>query len=684
MTPLQKLLSKLPGAKRSGKGWTDRCPAHDDGRASLSIAEGDDGRALVHCHAGCSTDAICGAVKLRPADLFPDPSTLPTVYGNGRKPERRRNTVDNRSSKPTGPTFTTADAAVAELERQHGLRSSLWTYYDAEGNPCGVVVRWDHPKGKDIRPVALIDGRWHLCGMPQPRPLYHLPEVVEAATVYVCEGEKAADAVQALGLTSTTSAHGSQSASQSDWTPLAGKSVVILPDSDEPGRRYAEAVAAILGKLTPRPTVKIVELPGLPDKGDAVEWIAAHEGQTPEVIRAELERLANEAESVQQNRNLMKPCIVRLCDVKPEAVRWLWPGRVALGKLTIIAGDPGLGKSYLSCDLSARISTGREWPDDVLSSAPMGGVVILNCEDDLADTIRPRLDAHGADVSKIIALPGVHDPLNDCERPFDLSRDLPALEQAILAIENCRLVVIDPITAYLGARTDSHNASDVRALLAPLSMLAAKHGVAVVGVSHLNKGTGAAMYRTMGSLAFVAAARAVWCVTKDKENPLRRLFLPVKNNLGNDLTGLAYSIVNEVLTWESAPVNVSADDALTRDGDESPAGELAEAIAWLENELTPGVSVPSRTILDDAKEHGIAEKRLRKAAKRIGVVIYKRGFKNGWTWTLPEATEGARLQELKSSASSQEARESSDCAIEDARVVKTGVLAEESGEWGEI
>ena len=224
--------------------------------------------------------------------------------------------------KRQGPTFASAADAIAELERRHGPRSALWTYHDAEGQPCGLVVRWDREDGKDIRPAALIAGRWHLGGLPEPRPLYGLPEVLTATIVFVCEGEKAADAVRGLGLTATTSAHGSQSADKTDWHPLAGKTVVILPDNDEAGNKYADAVAAILGKLLPRPTIKIVELPDLPVKGDAVDFIAGRDGHSPEAIRAEIERLAEAAEAIPAER---RPAPLQYrpfpVDVLPEPIR---------------------------------------------------------------------------------------------------------------------------------------------------------------------------------------------------------------------------------------------------------------------------------------------------------------------------------------------------------------------------
>ena len=136
MRPVEALLAKLPGARQSGTGWSARCPAHEDRRASLSIAEGDDGRTLIRCHAGCSVDAICAAVGLTQADLFM-PSTSTVLRSTRAKRENRRRDNGN----PAGKTFVTAHDAVAELERRHGPLSTLWTYHDANGEPVCVVVR---------------------------------------------------------------------------------------------------------------------------------------------------------------------------------------------------------------------------------------------------------------------------------------------------------------------------------------------------------------------------------------------------------------------------------------------------------------------------------------------------------------------------------------------------------------
>jgi Protein of unknown function (DUF3987) len=280
MTPVELLLSKLPTAKKAGKGWSARCPAHEDRRASLSVSAGDNGTALVKCHAGCETAAILAAAGLKLADLFPEKACA--------APAR------NKKLKSSGKTFATAAAAVKELERQHGKRSASWTYHDATGNPVGLVVRWDLSDGKkDIRPVALHPDGWRIGAMPEPRPLYRLAELAKAKRVVVTEGEKCADAARTLGFTATTSAGGSQAAEKADWRPLAGKEVWLFPDNDLPGRKYGDTVAAILAKLTPRAVVRIVELPDLPEGGDIVDWIEAHgDAAEPNGMTAEIEALA--------------------------------------------------------------------------------------------------------------------------------------------------------------------------------------------------------------------------------------------------------------------------------------------------------------------------------------------------------------------------------------------------------
>jgi len=175
-TPTERILAALAerncDPKRNGSGWSARCPAHEDRRPSLSVSEGDDGRCLLDCKTGCDTKDIVAVVGLTMRDLFPDAAPIQTQ----RKPS-------HHNGKATGKTYPTAKAAIDALERKHGKRSARWIYHDADGDPIGVIVRWDRAGGKDIRPVARRGDRWIIGGMPAPRPLYGLPDLAGADQV---------------------------------------------------------------------------------------------------------------------------------------------------------------------------------------------------------------------------------------------------------------------------------------------------------------------------------------------------------------------------------------------------------------------------------------------------------------------------------------------------------------------
>ncbi|MBK9019626.1 MAG: AAA family ATPase [Sulfuritalea sp.] len=232
-------------------------------------------------------------------------------------------------------------------------------------------------------------------------------------------------------------------------------------------------------------------------------------------------------------------------------------------------------------------------------------------------------------------------------RPMNL-RDIEAIRTAALELPACRLIVIDPVSAYLGG-LDGHNNAEVRALLVPLSDLARDVGAAVVCVTHLNKGSGGqALYRATGSLAFVAAARAAWAVARDKTDPDRRLFLPMKNNIGKDTSGLAYRIAetNGVphVVWEGEAVDIDVDDALNHGGQiDYEASARGEAEDWLRDQLSAG-PLSAKEITSAAREVGIARRTLDRAKTVLGIRSKKvggKGNKDGkWIWELPESETG--------------------------------------------
>jgi hypothetical protein len=336
------------------------------------------------------------------------------------------------------------------------------------------------------------------------------------------------------------------------------------------------------------------------------------------------------------------PLLIRnAADIVPVPVSWLWPERLPIGKLVVLAGEPGQGKSRLSLSIAGIHSRGGIWPAWE-GPAKQGETLIANFEDDPEDTSVPRLQAEGAVLSKIRFLDGVPDDKGP--RAFDLSKDADRLAAHLELYPATRLLIVDPISACLG-KTDSHKNAEVRGVLRPLSDLAKKYKVCVIAITHLNK-SGAemskALHRVMGSIAFTAAARVVFAVARDESDPgaKRTLFVPVKNNIGNDRTGLSFT--TEILTlpsgikaprivWGDNPVTTTADEALTA---EPPKGGRAaqEAMDFLRKILADG-ALPPKEVQEEAKGAGISPATLRRAKEELGVLSEKDGLV--WTWRLP-------------------------------------------------
>lgn len=612
-----------------GPWWDGKCPVHGDEHESLSFRDGERGLVL-KCHAGCLVEAITRALGLRVGDLFTQP---------------------RRNDRPA------AGDARARIV-------ATYPYRDERGELLYQVVRFDPKDFRCRRPDGRGGWVWNLDGV-RPVP-YRLPELAGASRVFIPEGEKDCDALTALGLVATCN-HGGAGKWREQHTlalmAAAVREAVVLRDNDRPGAAHQEAAArsCTAGGLRSR----CVELPGLPplhDKHgeDVSDWIAAERvaGRTDDEIRGALLALADAApvfvtDAADQGAAstvteiepelrreggadtltpapVAAPALVRLADVSAEQVSWLWRGRLPRGKLTLIVGDPGLGKSYLTLDVAARVSRGDEWPDG--ERAALGDVVLLNAEDGLADTIRPRLDALGADTTRVHALRAVRDDTG--ERHFNLETDLPALEGAV---ESTRavLVSIDPLSAYLGAR-DSYKDAEIRTVLGPLAALAERCRVAVVGIMHLTKDQQRrALYRALGSVAFVAAARVVLAVARDPDDDARRLLVGVKNNLTAPSPGLAFRLDGGRLTWDPGTVDgVDADTLLSATGAGEERDERRDADDFLRDLLADG-DVRAAEGERAARANGISPRTLDRARRRVGVRAYPVGYHpKVWWWRL--------------------------------------------------
>jgi putative DNA primase/helicase len=661
--------ARLPKLNRRGREWRMACPIHHGKRDSFAV-EPSTGR--WHCFSGCARggDMIELEISLTGADFRAAKAEVFRTVG--------------RSESPNGNHGRPSAARIA----------ATYDYTDESGRLLYQSVRMEPKDFRQRRPDGTGGWVWKLDGVV--RVPYRLPKLLQAETVYLPEGERDVETLEAWGLVASCNPGGSgNSHLYAGWADyFRGRHIVILPDNDEPGRKHAAAVAAAL--LGAAASVRVVEFPGLPAKGDVTDWRNA--GGTPEQLReltqaaallsvealSELRArwgLTNEEPTRATARAAAGSIVTRrLSDIDARPVSWLWPGRIARGKVSIIAGNPGLGKSQVTASIAAIITAGGRWPVDRSQCAP-GDVVFLSAEDDPADTLRPRLEAAGAALHRVHSLDavilGFTGEGQQQNRAFSLQRDIEALSSKLAELGNVAAVVIDPITAYLGD-VDSHRNAEVRALLAPLSELAAQHGTAIIGVSHLNKSAGTeALMRVTGSLAFVAAARAAYLVAQDPENPARRLFLPMKNNIGPDSSGLAFRIEaatvqsaagpldTSLVVWDSEPVTATADEIMRTQVQEHGSA-LREAEEWLRGALSE--PTPAAEISRMAEDSGISRKTLRRASDSLGIVKEKTGMKAGWMWSLtpkmPKTSEDAQQNCMGTFEEVGQLRESEEAIVE--------------------
>jgi RecA-family ATPase len=255
----------------------------------------------------------------------------------------------------------------------------------------------------------------------------------------------------------------------------------------------------------------------------------------------------------------------RISDLREAPTEWLWGGWLPLGTLTILEGDPEIGKSLLTLDLCTRLSTGRAWPDGQAAGLPCN-VVLLSAEDDFRRTVKSRLRAMAANMDRIHFLEGVVGKWGD--EPIRLPTHMPALRDVVIQAQ-AKLVVIDPLLAFFDRGFHPHNEQSVRFVLGTLDALAAEQGCAILLLRHLNKSIGqSALYRGGGSIAFIAVVRVAWLAACDPEQPGRRVLAQAKNNLRERAGSLAYEVgklsaADVKLTW-AGPSPFSSQELLER------------------------------------------------------------------------------------------------------------------------
>jgi archaellum biogenesis ATPase FlaH len=414
----------------------------------------------------------------------------------------------------------------------------------------------------------------------------------------------------------------------------------LRPESIDPGilaektELYPEFVAGLVsGNYRPDPVNFAWRVRQLRRRriSERILRVSEDEGQhlvkTGEVDAAKLEEVRGLFLELDE-KPAAGPAFKRLSEIEGRQIDWLWRGRIPRGMLTLLAGDPGLGKSFLATWLASRLSTGAALPGDS-GQAPGVGTVYLSAEDSAAYALQPRAARNGADLSKIIVF-------EDSE--FDIGADLEKIRAIVKTEPGIQLVIIDPLNSYLGT-ADYLRDPEVRAKLNPLVQFCEETRIACLAVMHLNKKTDqAGIYRIGGSIAFAGVARSILAVTQDPEDPDRRFLRPLKMNYTRKPDPLAFRIGEDLaLAFEDGPADIGADESLTPPtGREAVEGSFVEG--WLKERLA-GESADLRDILSAAKEVGISRSALFRAKAKLGVKTRPFGYRDKKTslWELPNA-----------------------------------------------
>jgi hypothetical protein len=543
----------------------------------------------------------------------------------------------------SAPTQKTSVEIVSQLAQQPSM---YWTYFNRDQSIHHLRVRYDNGPGKKtILPYTYghmngVSG-WYTQGPATPFPLYNLPELLirKEAPVLFVEGEKTADAAKNLfpDYLITTTSGGAQCPQNSEFNGLRNREVCIWPDNDIAGFEYAERVADLL-RLAGVRAITQVEIPeSFPKKWDLADEFPI--GTDLECLRS-MVKSARALDIVNEKYELKTVC---LANVEPEDVDFLWAPYIARGNLTMLDGDPGLGKSHVTLALASALSKGLPLP--LQDSGKIGRTLLVSCEDSLAHSVKPRLNRMAADCDLIHSYPHL------------LTLNEEGVSKLRRTIERWGpdLVVIDPVFAYLGSETDINTANKVRARLAPLAKIAEEANCAMICVRHLNKGSlgQSLLYRGMGSIDVVAAARSGLTVMKHPDDENVRVILHTKTNLGPLGKSIAFTFENDTFKWLGASdvEERHYSDSQTHTDKTSREDEASHFLAAL---LSDGPK-PAKIVEKEAGVAGITRGSLYRAKLKLKIRSVKSRAKDStWLWELSEAQNDKVLRNLRNLRNLQE------------------------------
>jgi hypothetical protein len=671
----------IPGGKFRSLEYVVRNPTRDDKHpGSFSVnyrsgvwkdfATGDRGGDLISLRAYVKGIGQGDAARQMAAELGLSVPRSNGHNGNAHAPATKQPQIYDwgdsgppvRSDEIRRHYYSASGCAIKVKIKFRGERFTQWYRAFRDGMPVG----WQSEKPDNYKAIPYVTAALDPFD----------PELLHDDILWP-EGERDVDTLSKLNLPAFTFGGVGDGLPDGIDHYLKDRRIVILADNDQPGRDHAEKKAA-LAHTAGAASIKVVHFPDLPEKGDvsdfiagggmveqlhglidaASDWVSSdplieHPSDRPTTGNREADPETDSIIPPSSERSIVA---IRANTLKPESINWAWKNRFAFGKLAMIAGDPGLGKSTVLVEIAALHSKGGEFPCGE-GTALQCETAILTAEDGLRDTLVPRLTAAEADLSKIHFITGTKadDATGDEHAMFDISTDIAALRKFLKDNPAVKILIIDPLTAYLGDGTKAKENADVRRVLTPLVKLAEEFGILVLANNHLNKSGGKALYRILDSIAFVALGRIVHLVIADTDTPEIKKFICEKTSNGPQPAGLTYfiqkawikgekdeEIETSRIVWGTTTINETADEALGA-GDDTPtmadeAEKLLREILGKDRMVVQDIEAEARAagMLGGSKEIRNS-KPFRTACDRLGVIHEREGFGQGavYYWRLP-------------------------------------------------
>jgi len=620
---IEDVLSRLDGVRQSGGGFSAKCPAHNDKSPSLSLKE-ESGKILMNCFAGCDFASITEALGLSKRDFFTETNKAAAMPEADEKKLQPLTRKELESIFKIPWTFFVEKFLLQEARSQDGIPYVSTPFMDETGSIIAIQKRFGNGKRFRKGDKLII-----------PYGVYGLPPATTKKILFIVEGASDVWVLRFNGFC-VIGLPGASCGNLLKNSPLlqGWERIIFLIEPDSGGETLLRTIQKI--EKWPSPVFTMT----LPNHKDAAElWVKNPDSQA---FHEKWEKAVNAAKPLECDQESDEVRLQSFDSITPQSAKFAVEGKIPSGSISVIAGKPGEGKTTVVISIVAQLSRGT-MPGDWYGT-PVH-VVIASCEDSPSATLRPRLEAAGADLSRVHVVTTARDGIDES---ISIPTDLAGIEKAMKDVD-ARVLVVDPVMGHLG-EVDSYKDQSVRKALAPLAAMAEKLDAAIIGIMHLNKRDCASIAtRVGGSVGFVAAARSVLLTANDpdSEESSGRVLVHAKCNLAPLAPTIRYRIESATYMYDSRvietsrvvwgeTVNLKACDVLrpeTSGGDE--LNQKAEAKNWLKAFLGEGPK-PAEEVFQRGDCNGFTKSTLKRAKRELGIISEKSGFTSAqWVWALP-------------------------------------------------